>query len=69
MINNSIERLTTRVLTAIDSFKGYSHAIVIGGGAPLVATPFVNGWVCARIVSWWLKEPQFALVRGLKIIG
>ncbi len=33
VINNSIERLTTRVLTAIDSFKGYSHAIVIGGGA------------------------------------
>ncbi len=37
VISNSIERLTTRVLTAIDSFKGYSHAIVIGGGAPLVA--------------------------------
>ncbi len=70
VINNSIERLTTRVLTAIDSFKGYSHAIVIGGGArrwwPM---RFVNVWGCARDRFVVAEEPQFAPVRGLKIIG
>ena len=38
VITNSIERLITRVLTAIDSFKGYSHLLVLDvvhcGGKP-----------------------------------
>ncbi|MFW2593554.1 plasmid segregation protein ParM domain-containing protein [Klebsiella pneumoniae] len=69
VINNSIERLTTRVLTAIDSFKGYSHAIVIGGGAPLVADAIRERMGLREDRFVVAEEPQFALVRGLKIIG
>ena len=69
VINNSIERLTTRVLTAIDSFKGYSHAIVIGGGAPRVADAIRERMGLREDRFVVAEEPQFALVRGLKIIG
>ena len=66
VINNS---MTTRVLTAIDSFKGYSHAIVIGGGAPLVADAIRERMGLREDRFVVAEEPQFALVRGLKIIG
>ena len=59
MINNSIERLTTRVLTAIDSFKGYSHAIVIGGGA-LVADAIRERMGLREDRFVVAEEPQFA---------
>ncbi|MDP1200276.1 plasmid segregation protein ParM, partial [Klebsiella pneumoniae] len=50
-------------------FIGYSHAFVFGGGAPLVAVGIRErmGLRVDRFVV--AEEPQFALVRGLKIIG
>ncbi|HBT4785512.1 TPA: recombinase [Klebsiella variicola subsp. variicola] len=68
-IASSIERLRTRVLNVIGGFKGYSHVIVIGGGAPLVADAIRN-YVTIRDDRFFVSdEPQFALVHGLKLLG
>ncbi len=61
VINNSIERLTTRVLTAIDTLKAIRTRSSLAA-ARWLPTPFVNGWVCARIVSWWLKSRSLPCV-------
>ncbi|PIF07560.1 plasmid segregation protein ParM domain-containing protein [Candidatus Pantoea floridensis] len=36
-INESLERLTQRVLSAMKAFEGYTHVMVIGGGAEIIA--------------------------------
>lgn len=68
-ISSSIERLCKRVNDVISSFKGYSHVIVIGGGAPLVADA-IRDHVAIRDDRFFVAdEPQYALVRGLKLLG
>lgn len=69
VIDGSIARLCTRVVEAISSFKGYSHVMVIGGGAMLVADA-IREHVGVRDERFFIAdEPQLALVRGLKILG
>lgn len=68
-IHNGIERYRARVLETIDRFKGYTHVAVVGGGACLLAEAIRNhvGLREDRFVV--AKEPQFALVHGLRAIG
>lgn len=68
-IHNSIERLRVRVLDAVDSFKGYTHVMVIGGGALLVADAIKKRTNIRDDRFFIADDPQLALVRGLKIIG
>ncbi|EIU0496520.1 recombinase [Escherichia coli] len=65
----SIDRLRTRVLDVIGDFKGYTHVMVIGGGAPLVADA-IREQVNIRDGRFFVADdPQLALVHGLKAIG
>ncbi len=65
----SIDRLRTRVLDVIGDFKGYTHVMVIGGGAPLVADA-IREQVNIRDDRFFVADdPQLALVHGLKAIG
>ena len=65
----SIDRLRTRVLDVIGDFKGYTHVMVIGGGAPLVAAA-IREQVNIRDDRFFVADdPQLALVHGLKAIG
>ncbi|MEQ5274637.1 plasmid segregation protein ParM domain-containing protein [Proteus terrae] len=69
VMNSSIERLNTRVLDAVNTFKGYTHAMVIGGGAELSADA-IRAQITIQPERFYVaKEPQFALVRGLKQLG
>lgn len=36
-MNDEIKKLINRVLNVIDSFTGYTHVMVIGGGAELIS--------------------------------
>ena len=68
-ISSSIERLRTRVLDVISDFKGYTHVLVSGGGAPLVADA-IREQVNIRDDRFFVADdPQLALVYGLKSIG
>lgn len=68
-IASSIERLRNRVINVISGFKGFSHVIVIGGGAPMVADA-IRDHVTVREDRFFVaEEPQLELVRGLKILG
>lgn len=68
-INTSIERLRTRVVDVVNSFKGFSHVMVIGGGASLVADA-IREAVQLRDDRFFVADnPQLALVRGLQLIG
>ena len=65
----SIDLLRTRVLDVIGDFKGYTHVMVIGGGAPLVADA-IREQVNIRDDRFFVADdPQLALVHGLKAIG
>ena len=65
----SIDRLRTRVLDVIGDFKGYTHVMVIGGGAPLVVDA-IREQVNIRDDRFFVADdPQLALVHGLKAIG
>ncbi|VXD05716.1 Plasmid segregation protein ParM [Enterobacterales bacterium 8AC] len=68
-ISNGIERLCTRVIEAIDDFKGYTHVTVTGGGAFLLADA-IRARVDLRNDRFHVAEdPQLALVYGLKALG
>lgn len=68
-MNSSIERLNTRVLDAVSTFKGYTHVMVIGGGAALSADAIRKKIAIQPERFYVAEEPQFALVRGLKLLG
>lgn len=68
-ITNGIERLSVRVIEAIDSFKGYTHLTVTGGGAFLLANA-IRAHVKLRDDRFHVADdPQLALVYGLKALG
>lgn len=68
-IHSGIARYRTRVLEAIERFKGYTHVAVVGGGACLLADA-IRTHVNLREERFFVaQDPQFALVHGLKAIG
>ncbi|MBC3228950.1 plasmid segregation protein ParM domain-containing protein [Serratia fonticola] len=68
-IFNGIERLCVRVIEVIDGFKGYTHVMVTGGGAFLLADA-IHDRVNLRDERFYVAEdPQLALVYGLKAMG
>ena len=68
-IFNGIERLCARVIEVIDGFKGYTHVMVTGGGAFLLADA-IRDRVDLRDDRFHVADdPQLALVYGLKAMG
>lgn len=68
-IHSGTARYRARVLEAVDRFKGYTHVAVVGGGAFLLAYA-IRTHVNLREDRFFVaKDPQFALVHGLKTIG
>lgn len=68
-LHDSHQRLITRVLEPISSFNGYSHVMVIGGGAELIAGA-VKKHCGLREDRFFISEsPQYDLVNGMHEIG
>lgn len=68
-INESLERLTQRVLSAMKAFEGYTHVMVIGGGAEIIAEA-VRTHCGVRAERFYKTDSsQFDLVRGMIAIG
>lgn len=68
-IRESHHRLINRVTDAVKSFESYSHVMVIGGGAELIADA-VRQFCGVREDRFFLsKDPQFDLVNGMSAIG
>lgn len=68
-LKESEASLTKRVLAAIDDFHGYTHVMVIGGGAAIVADAIQNHTPVQKDRFFVAEEPQFALVNGIYQIG
>ncbi|HDX9057186.1 TPA: plasmid segregation protein ParM [Klebsiella michiganensis] len=68
-LRESEASLTKRVLQAIDDFHGYTHVMVIGGGAAIVADAIQNHTTVQKDRFFIAEEPQFALVNGIYQIG
>lgn len=68
-LRESHHRLVNRVIDAVKSFESYSHVMVIGGGAELIAGA-VRQFCGVREDRFYLSEdPQFDLVNGMFAIG
>lgn len=68
-LRDSHHRLVNRVIDAVKSFESYSHVMVIGGGAELIASA-VRQFCGVRDDRFYLSEdPQFDLVNGMFAIG
>ena len=68
-LKESHQRLITRVLEPISSFNGYSHVMVIGGGAELIADA-VRKYCGLRDERFFVSaSPQYDLVNGMHEIG
>lgn len=68
-ITESLERLTQRVLSAMAAFEGYTHVMVIGGGAEIIAEA-VRTHCGVRAERFYKTDSsQFDLVRGMIAIG
>ncbi|EOC0003188.1 recombinase [Cronobacter sakazakii] len=68
-LRSSQQRLVNRVLEAISSFEGYSHVMVIGGGAELIAEAVRKHCGVHEDRFWQSDSPQFDLVNGMYAIG
>lgn len=66
---NSHQRLITRVLEPISRFNGYSHVMVIGGGAGLIADAVRKHCGLRDDRFFVSSDPQFDLVKGMYDIG
>ncbi|MDZ7324918.1 plasmid segregation protein ParM [Kosakonia sacchari] len=68
-LNESRNRLVNRVIEAVNSFNGYSHVMVIGGGAELIAGA-VRKHCGVRDDRFYISDnSQFDLVNGMYEIG
>ena len=68
-LNDSRQRLITRVLEPISSFNGYSHVMVIGGGAELIADAVRKHCGLREDRFFVSTTPQYDLVNGMHEIG
>lgn len=68
-LQDSQNRLINRVTDAVSSFSGYSHVMVIGGGAELIADA-VRKQCGVREERFYISDnTQFDLVNGMHEIG
>lgn len=68
-LTESENRLTKRVLNAVSSFEGYTHVMVIGGGAEIVAGAVREHCGIRPERFFKTDSPQFDLVNGMFEIG
>lgn len=68
-MTQAISRLQRRVLDVVADFDGYTHIMVIGGGAPLIADAIRDNTSIRQDRFFVSNDPQFDLVAGLKAIG
>lgn len=61
--------LNRRVTQAIAQFSGYTHVLVIGGGAEIVASAVRNAAAVPENRFFKTPVPQFDLVTGLYLMG
>nr|WP_318379267.1 plasmid segregation protein ParM [uncultured Enterobacter sp.] len=68
-LDESHKRLVNRVTEAVSSFEGYSHVMVIGGGAELIAGAVKQHCGVRADRFFRSEDPQFDLVNGMHAIG
>lgn len=68
-IENAQHRLVSRVIEAISRFEGYSHVMVIGGGAELIADDVKKHCGIREGRFYKTSSSQFDLVNGMYLIG
>ncbi|EDR9399080.1 recombinase [Salmonella enterica subsp. enterica] len=68
-IENAHHRLVNRVIEAISRFEGYSHVMVIGGGAELIADHVKKHCGVREERFYKTRSSQFDLVNGMYLIG
>lgn len=62
-------RLVNRVVEAVSRFEGYSHVMVIGGGAELIAEAVKEHCAVREGRFYQTSSSQFDLVNGMYLIG
>lgn len=68
-LRESEVKLTNRVLEAVSSFEGYSHVMVIGGGAEIIAKAVKDHCSVREERFFKTSHSQFDLVTGMLLIG
>ena len=68
-IEESRQRLSGRVIEALSSFEGYTHVMVIGGGAELISDDVKKHCNVSADRFFKSDSPQFDLVTGMSEIG
>ena len=68
-LRESHHRLVGRVIDAVRGFDGYSHVMVIGGGAELIADALRVSCGVRDERFFRSDDPQFDLVNGMYAIG
>lgn len=68
-MNEQISKLTNRVLNVIDSFTGFTHVMVIGGGAELISDAVHKHTMIRDDRFFKTETSQFDLVNGMYLIG
>ena len=68
-LRESEAKLTNRVLEAVSSFEGYSHVMVIGGGAEIIAKAVKDHCSVREERFFKTTHSQFDLVTGMLLIG
>lgn len=69
MMDEAIHKLQGRVLKAIDEFAGYSHVMVIGGGAELISDVVQKHTGVREGRFFKTDSSQYDLVNGMYLIG
>ncbi|EDS6807033.1 recombinase [Salmonella enterica subsp. enterica serovar Legon] len=68
-LESAHNRLIKRVIDAVSSFEGYSHVMVIGGGAELIADAVKKHCAVRNERFYKTSSSQFDLVNGMYLIG
>lgn len=69
MLHEAESKLINRVLEAIDAFKGYTHVMVIGGGAEIISDAVKQHCAVREDRFFKTETSQFDLVKGMISIG
>ncbi|MGJ3289435.1 plasmid segregation protein ParM [Klebsiella sp. PL-2018] len=69
VMNDELKKLINRVLNVIDSFTGFTHVMVIGGGAELISEAVHKHTMIRDDRFYKTETSQFDLVNGMYLIG
>lgn len=69
VMDDEIKKLINRVLNVIDSFTGFTHVMVIGGGAELISDAVHKHTMIRDDRFYKTETSQFDLVNGMYLIG